>query len=228
MFSTLIVATFSLLLSWSQASTASGQQQPVSNDEKACVIVKRMGPADEITSHFYSFGIRGKQFQYVEGNYPSDIKFHGRLTDNDVRHVMEKGGKIRIVEPGYSQSDLEMARRSCASNQQIQDTAATPAPKQGTSSDPPSLSPSPVSNQNGQSPNAETVQPANVSISSNPENADVYVDGEFVSNAPAVLKLDPGKHTVKLTKAGYKEWSRDITAHGGSEVHLAAILERLN
>ena len=34
-----------------------------------CLILKRMGPADQITSHMYSFGIRGKQFQYVEGPY---------------------------------------------------------------------------------------------------------------------------------------------------------------
>jgi hypothetical protein len=27
-----------------------------------CVILKRMGPADQVTSHLYSFGIRGKQF----------------------------------------------------------------------------------------------------------------------------------------------------------------------
>ena len=32
-----------------------------------CVILKRMGPADQITSHLYAFGLRGKQFQYVEG-----------------------------------------------------------------------------------------------------------------------------------------------------------------
>ena len=36
----------------------------------SCVILKRMGPADEITSHLYSFGFRGKQFQYVEGKLP--------------------------------------------------------------------------------------------------------------------------------------------------------------
>ncbi len=49
-----------------------------------CVVLKRMGPADEITSHLYSFGVRGKQFQYVEGQFPKGIKFHGRLTDHDV------------------------------------------------------------------------------------------------------------------------------------------------
>jgi hypothetical protein len=52
-----------------------------------CVILKRMGPADQITSHLYAFGLRGKQFQYVEGELPKGVKFHGRLTDHDVRAV---------------------------------------------------------------------------------------------------------------------------------------------
>src|SRR6516225_34749 len=50
-----------------------------------CVILKRMGPADQLTSGWYSFGIRAKQFQYVEGKLPEGFPFHGRLTDHDVR-----------------------------------------------------------------------------------------------------------------------------------------------
>ena len=72
-----------------------------------------MGPADEVTSHLYSFGIRGKQFQYVEGNFPKGVKFHGRLTDNDVREIQNNGGKITVLEPKYTDSDLEIARKSC-------------------------------------------------------------------------------------------------------------------
>src|SRR5882762_4010793 len=79
-----------------------------------CVILKRMGPADEITSHLYSFGIRGKQFQYVEGNLPQGISFHGRLTDHDARKILDKAGKIQIVEPKYTPADLDAARRQCS------------------------------------------------------------------------------------------------------------------
>src|SRR5215469_3769814 len=35
-----------------------------------------------------------------------------------------------------------------------------------------------------------------VNVSSNPAGADVLVDGEFVGNSPAALKLTSGKHTV--------------------------------
>src|ERR1700683_4018174 len=74
--------------------------------QKSCVILKRMGPADEVTSHLYSFGNRGKQFQFVEGNFPKGMKFHGRLTDHDVQQIMDKGGKVSILEKDYKHEDL--------------------------------------------------------------------------------------------------------------------------
>ena len=50
-----------------------------------------------------------------------------------------------------------------------------------------------------------------VNVSSNPAGADVLVDGEFVGNCPAALKLTPGKHTIAVKMSGYKDWSREIT-----------------
>jgi hypothetical protein len=61
----------------------------------------------------YSFGIRGKQFQYVEGELPEGVKFHGRLTDNDVRNIQSHSGKVVIMEPKYSADDLREAKQSC-------------------------------------------------------------------------------------------------------------------
>ena len=44
-------------------------------------------------------------------------------------------------------------------------------------------------------------------------DADVLVDGEFVGNSPATLKLLTCKHTITMKMAGYKDWSlrQDIT-----------------
>jgi hypothetical protein len=80
---------------------------------RQCLILKRMGPADQITSHMYSFGIRGKQFQYVEGDFPAGTKFHGRLTDNDVRNIQSHNGRVVIMEPKYNADDLREAKQSC-------------------------------------------------------------------------------------------------------------------
>ncbi|MGH9430832.1 MAG: hypothetical protein ACRD3T_04760 [Terriglobia bacterium] len=79
-----------------------------------CVILKRMGPADQVTSHLYSFGIRGKQFQYVEGELPKGVKFHGRLTDHDVRKIEDSGGRVTIINSHYTDQELQNARKSCS------------------------------------------------------------------------------------------------------------------
>ncbi len=65
-----------------------------------------------------------------------------------------------------------------------------------------------------------------VNLSSNPAGADVLIDGEFVGNSPASLKLSAGKHTVTVKLSGYKDWSREITVQPGSEVQLTANLEK--
>lgn len=65
-----------------------------------------------------------------------------------------------------------------------------------------------------------------VSLTSNPDGADVYVDGQFYGNSPATLKLKPGKHTIGVKMAGYKDWSRDISTDSGGESHLTAVLEK--
>jgi hypothetical protein len=72
-----------------------------------------MGPADEITSHLYSFGIRGKQFQYVEGKLPDGFPFHGRLTDHDVRNLQGRGAEVIVVNQDFSSEDLRQARADC-------------------------------------------------------------------------------------------------------------------
>lgn len=65
-----------------------------------------------------------------------------------------------------------------------------------------------------------------VNITSNPIGADVLVDGDFVGNSPANLKLPAGKHAVTVKMAGYKDWSRDLNVQAGSEVQLSATLEK--
>lgn len=74
-------------------------------------------------------------------------------------------------------------------------------------------------------PPAESAKGA-VNVSSNPTGADVLLDGNFIGNAPATLKLSAGKHTITVKMAGEKDWSRDITVEAGSEVQLTANLEK--
>lgn len=69
-------------------------------------------------------------------------------------------------------------------------------------------------------------QNGGVNVSSNPAGADITVDGDFVGNSPASLKLAPGKHTITVKMSGYRDWSREITVQAGSDVQLTASLEK--
>ena len=75
---------------------------------------------------------------------------------------------------------------------------------------------------------APTAGIGTVSLISNPDGADVYVDNQFYGNSPATLKLKPGKHTITVKMSGYKDWSRDLSTDAGSEAHLTAALEKAN
>ena len=65
-----------------------------------------------------------------------------------------------------------------------------------------------------------------VSIRSTPYLAEIFVDGNDMGYAPAKVNLAPGKHSVRLEKPGYKNWTKDITMTAGSELTLDATLER--
>jgi hypothetical protein len=62
-----------------------------------------------------------------------------------------------------------------------------------------------------------------LSFASIPDGADIYVDGEFMGNSPAALKLKLGKHTISAKMSGYQDWDREITVSGGT-VNLNAKL----
>ncbi|HYX67817.1 MAG TPA: PEGA domain-containing protein [Terriglobales bacterium] len=74
-------------------------------------------------------------------------------------------------------------------------------------------------------PSPETA-PATVSVDSTPRGAEIYVDGDFVGSAPSMLKLAPGKHSIRLTAKGYADWTRELSVLAGSSVNLAATLEK--
>jgi hypothetical protein len=201
---------------------------PSAKPAAPCVILKRMGPADEITSHLYSFGIRGKQFQYVEGNLPQGISFHGRLTDHDARKILDKGGKIQILEPKYTPADLDAARRQCSGLPPVAREVSKDASKQDEKAPAGATASIPGDRPPEASTNSAPNGLATISVSSSPDGADIYADDSFIGSAPAMLRLSVGKHTIKVTMAGFKDWSREITALAGSEAHLAASLDKQN
>jgi hypothetical protein len=185
-------------------------------DAASCVILKRMGPADQITSHLYSFGIRGKQFQYVEGKLPDGFPFHGRLTDHDVRNLQGRGTEVVVLNQDFTAEDLKQARSDCkletGKTPMQADQQAKPAQAPGTSATP--------------APTATAVGATEVSVSSTPSGADIEVDGKFVGSTPSSINVPPGDHKIAVKKSGFVAWSRDISTSSG-HVTINAELEEV-
>lgn len=196
-------------------------------DKASCVILKRMGPADQVTSHLYSFGIRGKQFQYVEGKLPEGLPFHGRLTDHDVRNLQGRGAEVIILEPHYTSEDLKQARDQCKGMTGTTPNQATDSPTEpewpnvrtGTASQAPAHVQPAAATAN------EKERGTPVTVESTPSGADIQIDGAFVGNTPSTVDVAPGPHEITLGKKGFAPWTRKVNITGGS-IHLLAELDK--
>jgi hypothetical protein len=232
-------ALFFGFLSANQSLTQSGAVIPQGGVghavQASCVILKRMGPADQVTSHLYSFGIRGKQFQYVEGKLPEGFPFHGRLTDHDVRNLQGRGAEVIVLNPNFTAEDLKQARTDC--REETGKTPNQPTPSQAAAgvSNPAAAQTTKtgVANDLEKTSTAASefegvtkTSAAKFSIASNPTSADVEVDGSFVGNTPSDIQVTEGEHTISVKKAGFKDWERKLRVSGGSSVHLNAELEK--
>jgi S1-C subfamily serine protease len=61
-------------------------------------------------------------------------------------------------------------------------------------------------------------------VSSVPD-AEVYVDGKFVGNAPSILPLPPGDHVVEVRASKFADWKRTVSVTGGSDLNVKASLQ---
>jgi hypothetical protein len=59
-----------------------------------------------------------------------------------------------------------------------------------------------------------------VNVVSDPEGAEVYLDGKFVGNAPATLKIPVGEHDVRLSSPNCGDWERTLEILNDSQVTL--------
>ncbi|MGA8306424.1 MAG: PEGA domain-containing protein [Candidatus Acidiferrales bacterium] len=64
-----------------------------------------------------------------------------------------------------------------------------------------------------------------VSFSSEPNGADIYIDGKFVGQTPATISVQPGPHVVLVKATGRKNWQRDLEVLKDSQVALRPVLE---
>ena len=67
---------------------------------------------------------------------------------------------------------------------------------------------------------------SSVLVKSNPDGAEISIDGKFVGSTPSTLQLQQGEHTVSLKKVGYAVWERPITLSPGGSITVDASLEK--
>jgi hypothetical protein len=68
--------------------------------------------------------------------------------------------------------------------------------------------------------------PATVKVTSEPDGADIQVDGRFAGTTPSTLNLPAGGHKVAVKHAGFQDWQRELQVYAGSEINLHAVLSK--
>lgn len=61
-----------------------------------------------------------------------------------------------------------------------------------------------------------------ITITSDPDAAEIFVDGKFHGNAPATLKLPAGAHTILLKSSGFADYSRTLELPKASKLTVKA------
>jgi S1-C subfamily serine protease len=65
-----------------------------------------------------------------------------------------------------------------------------------------------------------------VTITSDPDGAEIFVDDKFVGSTPAKLKLAAGSHIMIIKSPGLAEWKRTLEILKDSQVTLKPVLDR--
>ena len=65
-----------------------------------------------------------------------------------------------------------------------------------------------------------------VTVQSDPAGAEIYLDEQLVGSTPSILAVAPGKHAFRLHAAGRADWSRQVNVLAGSDLTLAATLDK--
>jgi PEGA domain len=154
----------------------------------------------------------------VEGRIDTGIL---AMTDGDkVRRyqilVSANVGPLLLSQPPPSNSGAQV--------RSVPTPAATPAP--------PSKSPKnkkveirPAELPNDPSAACLSSTGACVTFVSEPQGADIYVDGKFMGNTPSMVVLAPGSHELRMDAEKFASWSRPFEASAGSKITIRATLQ---
>ncbi len=64
-----------------------------------------------------------------------------------------------------------------------------------------------------------------IEFASDPPDAEIYVDGKFMGQTPATIRLASGSHHIEMTSPGKQSWERDLDVMKDSKVTVHPVLE---
>jgi hypothetical protein len=76
------------------------------------------------------------------------------------------------------------------------------------------------------SPAVASTESSTIELESNPDGAEISIDGKYVGNAPTTLHLPVGDHAIRIEKPSYKPWERTLTITSGETTTITATLEK--
>jgi hypothetical protein len=71
-----------------------------------------------------------------------------------------------------------------------------------------------------------TSAPAKVVVHSNPDGAEIYLDGQLIGSTPSTVELPAGNHELSVRLSGYQDWTRSMRVLSGSEISLNPTLKK--
>jgi S1-C subfamily serine protease len=76
-------------------------------------------------------------------------------------------------------------------------------------------------------PQQQPAQPekGRLQVVSSVPDAEVYIDGKFVGNAPSTVPLSAGDHTVEVKASKFADWKRTVSVSDGSDLNVKAALQ---
>jgi len=65
-----------------------------------------------------------------------------------------------------------------------------------------------------------------IEITSNPESAEIEIDGAYAGVTPRIKRLKPGEYKIKIKKKGYKSWERKLMLEADEQIPIRVELEK--
>jgi S1-C subfamily serine protease len=149
------------------------------------------------------------------------LNSHGEVIGINTAKLIKKN--VDGIGFALSASDLlEVLHRFYPNAVPLMEKTSTPAPSR--------LSPSENLDSSGHgslnaSLSATVDAVGTVSISSDPDGAEIFIDDKFHGNTPAALKLPAGAHAIVLKFPGHADWRRTLEVLKSSKTSLKATLE---